>query len=227
MSTWVYRMVLAFIFAAIFYWLYPNTEANPRPDIWDLRQDNGQISVLGLTIGKTKLHEAMQTLKSMPDIAMFTQKHKRNEAEPDKQLEAFFDKLFDQNDSIILGLGAEQKLLERIKKDAYKPEIFPNGVIRVGVDESLYGYIEALPIASITVLAGQQIDVEDFQNKFGKPDKLLNDGQGNAHFLYPKLGLDLIQPAGGTQILQLVDPAMFDEKLLQPLLQLKNKESKS
>ena len=220
MSTWVYRITLALILSAIFYWLYPNTEANPRPDMWDLKQDNGQISLLGLEIGQTSLHDAMQILKSVPDMAMFTRQQHDNKREQAKQLEAFFDDLFDQGDSIIVGLDADKPLLERIKTDAYKPEILPNGVIRVGVEESLYGYIEVLPIASITVLAGQQIDVEDFQNKFGKPEHLLNDGQGNAHFLYPELGLDLIQPAGGTQILQLVDPAMFDEKLLQPLLQL-------
>ncbi len=222
MSTWVYRITLALVLSAIFYWLYPNTEANPRPDMWNLRQNNGQISLLGLKIGQTNLHEAMQLLKSIPDIAMFTKQHKRNEAEPTKQLEAFFDELFDQDDSIILGIDADKPLLERIKKDAYKPEVFPNGVIRVGVDESLYGYIESLPITSITVLAGQQIDVEVFQTRFGKPGQLLNDGQGNAHFLYPELGLDLIQPAGGAQILQFVSPEKFNEKLLQPLL-LKNK----
>ena len=219
MSTWLYRIVLALILAVVFYWLYPNAEANPRPEMWNLEQHNGQTSLLGLEIGKTSLHDAMQTLKSVPDIALFTKQRGRNEIEQDKHLEAFFDDLFDQGDSIILGVGADESLLEHIKKDAYKPEIFPNGVIRVGVQESLYEHIETLPITNITVLAGQQIDVETFQKKFGKPEKLLNDGQGNAHFLYPKLGLDMIQPAGGEQILQLVSPAMFDEKLRQPLLQ--------
>ncbi len=219
MSTWVYRFILALILAVLFYWLYPNSEANPRPEMWNLEQRGGQTSLLGLEIGKTSLHDAMQTLKSMPDIALFTKRRGRNDFEQDKHLEAFFDDLFDQGDSIIFGVGADESLLEHIKKDAYKPEIFPSGVIRVGVKENLFAHIETLPIINITVLAGQQINFEAFQKKFGEPDKLLNDGQGNAHFLYPKLGLDLIQPAGGEQILQLVSPAMFDEMLLKPLLQ--------
>ena len=60
---------------------------------------------------------------------------------------------------------------------------------------------------------------EDFKEKFGEPDKLINDGVGNAHFLYPALGLDFIQPANGAQVLQFVDPSRFNEDLFKPLMQ--------
>jgi len=219
MQTWTYRIVLALVLAALFYWLYPNSESNPRPELWNLQQQEGQISLLGLEIGKTKLNEAMQILRTVPDIALFTKQRGRNAPEQPKHLEAFFDDLYDEGDSIILEVAADEKLLAHIKKEAFEPELFPNGVIRVGVRENLYELIQDLPISNITVIAGWQIDFEDFQSKFGKPDQLLNDGQGNAHFLYPKLGLDLIQPAGGNQILQFVSPEAFDEKLKQPLLE--------
>lgn len=218
MSTWIYRITLALVLAGLFYWLYPNQDPNPRPEMWGLQQENNQTSLLHLNIGTTTLHEAMQMLKSMPNIAMFTMQHMPDAPEPTKNLEAFFKGVFDEGDNIILGVDADDKLLSYIKKEAFKPEVLPNGVVRVGVRKKLYAQIQALPISSITVIAGRQINIDAFQTKFGKPEQLLNDGQGNAHFLYPKLGLDLIQPAGGNHILQLVSPDMFDKKLKQPLL---------
>ncbi|MDX8381246.1 MAG: hypothetical protein R8M14_03960 [Ghiorsea sp.] len=218
MSTWMYRISLALILALVFYWLYPNDDPNPRPELWDIQTETNQLHVLAFVINKTTLNQAMQQLKSTPTIALFTKQATRNESEPAKHLEAYFDDLFDQDDTIILGIDADETLLYHIKKEAYQPELFPNGVIRVGVKENLYTEIQSLPILSITIVAGQQIDFEAFQTKFGKPDQLLDDGQGNAHFLYPKLGLDVIQPAGGAQILQFVAPDMFEVKLHQPLL---------
>jgi hypothetical protein len=219
MQTWLYRIALSLVFAGLFYWLYPNQDPNPRPELWGLQQESNQTSLLGLNMGKTTLHEAMQRLKIMPNIAMFTKQHIPGAPEPAKSLEAFFEGVFDEGDDIILGIDADDKLLAYIKKEAFKPEIMPNGVVRVGVRKKLYAQIQALPISSITVIAGKHIDMDAFQAKFGKPEQLLNDGQGNAHFLYPKLGLDLIQPSDGAHILQLVSPDMFDKKLKQPLLE--------
>jgi len=218
MSAWKYRITLALILACLFYWLYPNSTPNPRPKLWDIQTINNQLHVLDLVINSTTLNQAMQKLKSVPDIALFTQQRGHNEPEQAKHLEAYFAQVFDPDDTIILGIDADESLLSNIKNDAYQAELFPNRVIRVGVKESLYHVIQELPIISITIVAGQQINFEDFQSIFGEPKELLDDGMGNAHFLYPSLGLDVIQPAGGAQILQFVAPDMFEVKLRQPLV---------
>ncbi|HID37337.1 MAG TPA: hypothetical protein EYP39_08215 [Ghiorsea sp.] len=134
-------------------------------------------------------------------------------------LEAFLADLYDEGDSIILGLDANPEFLQHIKKQAYQPQLFPNNVIRVGVQEELIPDILNLPIHNITIITGTSIMFEDFKEKLGEPEKLINDGVGNAHFLYPALGLDFIQPANGAQVLQFVDPARFDEDLFKPLMQ--------
>lgn len=217
MTTWIYRISLAFIFAALFYWLYPTNEPNPRPQMWDIHLENGQTSILGLRINESLLQQASKTLKSFPNTALFTTKQAKNSPPAKMHLEAYYEDLFDEGDRIIIGLNADKALLEHIKEQAYQPKLFPNGVIRVNIQDNLIETIQHLSIQSITIIAGWQIDFETFQNQFGKPAQLLDDGIGNAHFLYPELGLDFIQPATGLQVLQFVAPDKFKTTLLDPL----------
>jgi len=221
-TTIAYRISLALLLAVLFYWLYPNSEPNPRPTWWqievDTAQPNAPVSVLGLPLAQSNLQQFSSHLQSQPNIAMFTKRQRPGEDEPAMHVEAYFEDLFDEGDRIIIGLDADAKLLAHIKKRAFQPELFPNDVIRVGIPPELAKTVSTLPIKSITLIAGWQVVFEEFKLKYGKPEKLLNDGLGNAHFLYPKLGLDFIQPAGGLQILQLVSPDQFQSILVAPLL---------
>jgi len=217
MTTWIYRISLALILAALFYWLYPTSEPDPRPQMWNLHLEDGQISVLGLRINESQLQQVSKTLKSIPNTALFTSKQTKNKPAAKMHLEAYYEDLFDEGDRIIIGLNADKALLEHIKEQAYQPKLFPNGVIRVNIQENLIESIQQLSIQSITIVAGWQINFEIFQEQFGKPEQLLDDGLGNAHFLYPKLGLDFIQPATGLQILQFVAPDKFKTTLVDPL----------
>ena len=215
---WAIRITAGLFIAFLLYIFVPVSNPNPRPEHWNIQVANDSLSILGLTIQKQTLQDALATLKTNPDIALFTTRQKPDEPEPDMHLEAFLSDLFDEGDSVVLGLGADQKLLEHIKKQAYQPQIFPNNVIRVGIKESLIPDALNLPIQSITIITGRSIMFEDFKEKFGEPERFIDDGKGNAHFLYPELGLDFIQPANGAQLLQFVAPEAFDKVLLQPLL---------
>lgn len=215
---WIYRIIAGLVFAVVLYVLFPNSEPDRRPNLWSIQPTNDKTSILGLVINHDTLQHALSTLKVSPDIALFTTRQKQGEPEPAMHLEAYLDDLYDEGDSIILGLTASPTLLQHIKKQAYQPQLFPNNVIRVGIAEDLIPDILNLPIHNITIITGRSIMFEDFKKKFGEPAKFINDGIGNAHFLYPALGLDFIQPANGAQILQFVDSERFDKDLLEPLL---------
>lgn len=225
MNKWVYRISLALVLAVIFYVIYPNSEPDRRPEMWNIHLENNVLNILGLTLNKSQLQHAAQTIKAAPTTALFTTKKGKNEPEPNMHIEAYFEDIYDEGDRVIMGLNAEPDLLRHIKKQAYHPQLLPNGVIRVGIHEDLTKEIQQLTIHSITLIAGWQVDFEEFQDTFGKPAQLLNDGQGKAHFLYPSLGLDFIQPAGGLQILQFVSPDLYEAELLQPLLKLQHENT--
>jgi len=222
-NTWIYRIIAGLLIAVVLQIFFPVSESNPRPEFWHI-QAKDPVSILGLEMHKQTLSQAVQTLKVQPEIAMFTQRQRQGEPEPAMHLEAFFEDVFDEGDHIILGLDASDALLRHIKKEAYRPELYPNNTIRVGVQERLLPEIMKLPFHSITIIAENTIMFEEFKKVYGKPDKLIDDGSGNAHFLYPALGLDFIQPSGGEQVLQFVTPEKFDKALLQPLLAKQHKD---
>lgn len=224
MSTkWVYRIIAGLALSAILYVFFPTSKPNPRPAWWNIQTDSNTVTVLDISLKQSQLNDAINTLKVSPKIALFTRRQGKNQPEPPMHLEAFFEDVFDEGDNIIVTLVADKKLLQHIKKEAYQPEWMPNGVIRVGISPKLYPSLQSLTISSLTILAGQQIKFEEFQEHFGKPDKILNEEQVNAHFLYPQLGLDLIQPTSSAHILQFVSPDVFDQELLQPLLNKQHK----
>jgi len=224
MKTWAFRISIALILAVLFYWLYPTTEANPRPTWWGIEhsateQPTNQVSILDFQLGKTNLQDIINQLKIPPSTALFTKRQRPGEAEPAIHLEAYFEDVFDEGDRIIIGLDADDSLLKHIKKIAFQPELFPNDVIRVGIPPSFTETVINLPIKNITLIAGWQVKFEEFKERYGEPDQIIDDGRGNAHFLYPNMGLDFIQPADGLQILQFVAVEKFQETLLSPLLQ--------
>ncbi len=220
MSTkWIYRLGAGLIVAAIFYIAFPNSEPNPRPPQWDIHVQGDTLSILGLVMSKSVLEDAIKATKVTPDIALFTTRQKQNQPEPAMHLEAYFEDVFDEDDRIIIGLEENIASLRQIKHEGYQPELFPNDVIRTNIREQHIPHLLTLPIRSITIIAGSPVDLEAFKTQFGEPDKMISDGQGNAHFLFPTIGLDFIQPSDGLQVLQFVAPDLFDAELLQPLLQ--------
>ncbi|MBL4775872.1 MAG: hypothetical protein JKY87_07475 [Mariprofundus sp.] len=216
-SKWTPRIIVGLTLAGLLYWLFPN-EINPRPELWNIQVESGQLSILGLRLNTSPLKQANATFKSMPDTALFTTRQRPDKPVPAMHLEAYFEDLYDAGDSIILTLDADYELLNVIKNQAYQPKLFPNDTIRVGIKGDLRAAIQQLPIRSITIVAGEQVDIKAFEARFGQPSQLIDDGEGNAHVLYPKLGLDFIQPAEGRHVLQFVPPAQFDSELLAPLL---------
>ncbi|MDQ7004125.1 MAG: hypothetical protein Q9N67_04080 [Ghiorsea sp.] len=217
---WAIRITAGFFIALILYIFVPISDPNPRPTFWNIKASAQSTSILGLTINQDTLQDAITTLQSTPDIALFTTRQRKNEPEAAMHLEAFFDDLYDHGDRVVIGLSASPELLQHIKKQAYQPQIFPNNTIRIGIQEKLIPDVLQLPIHNITIIASRPIMFEDFKEAFGEPDHFINDGQGNAHFLYPAMGLDFIQPANGAQLLQFVAPERFEQDLLNPLMEL-------
>lgn len=217
---WAIRITAGFFIAFILYIFFPISDPNPRPEHWHIQASSQPLSILGFSINQHTLQDVISSLQTTPEIALFTTRKQKGEPEPSMHLEAFFDDLYDHGDRIIIGLTADSDFLQHIKKEAYQPQIFPNNVIRIGIQERLIPEVLQLPIHNITIIASSPIMFEDFKAAYGEPDKFVNDGQGNAHFLYPNLGLDFIQPANGAQVLQFVAPERFEQDLLNPLIQL-------
>ncbi len=222
-SQWTFRIVTGLVIATLLYWFIPN-ESNPRPEYWNIQIEKNKISILGLELHTSHLKDTNLIFGDKPEIAMFTKRQHAGKPVPSMRLEAYYKDLFNEEDRIIVGLTADDKLLQKIKNEAYQPTLFPNNVIRIGIKDERLATIDELTIQSITIIPGEAIDTKEFDAKFGTPTQHIDDGQGNAHFLHPTMGLDFIQPAEGNQVLQFVSPDKFKTELLAPLMSLRGKK---
>ena len=216
-SKWTMRIVFGLFIALLLFWFVPN-ESTPRPEFWDMKVESGKLSIMGLSLNDSALSEVSAVLNSTPETAFFTTRQREGEPVPPMHLESYYKELFNEDDNFIIGLNSDADLLQRIKDRAYQPKLFPNDSIRTSITDEMMQTVPGLAISSITIVVGDRIDTKLFDEKFGKPSQIIDDGDGNAHFLHPELGLDFIQPSEGRQVLQFVSPEKFETELLLPLM---------
>jgi hypothetical protein len=208
------KIVLGALIAFTLYTFWPR-ESTQIANIDHLKieqNDNSDVSIMGIVVGSSTLQAAEKILNERADIAMFIPA-KENKVKK-IQLEAYFE-----DHQIILGLNADVDLLEKIKNNGVNPFVFPSGVIKVGVGDNESDIVNALPISSLTLISHNRVNLEQFEQHFGKSGQIIQTTDGNVHFLYPDLGLDLTRGSEGADALQFVDPKHF-ARLLNPLKEL-------
>ena len=205
------KIVLGALIAFTLYTFWPREstkEANI--DHLKIKQNvNSDVSIMGITIGSSTLEAAEKILQEQSNNAIFIPA-KNNKAKK-IQLEAYFEE-----HQIILGLKVDDDLLEKIKNNGVNPFVFPDGVVKVGVGKQESAAVKALLVNSLTLISHNRVNLEQFEQRFGKTGQIIQTTDGNIHFLYPDLGLDLTRGPEGADALQFVNPKQFT-RLLDPL----------
>ncbi len=170
--------------------------------------DQGQLSVLGVTIDETSLKEAEKILNSHSERALFISPQ---ESGKKPVIEAFFPKMPDGS-KLILNLTASDELIEKIINNASNPMAFPSGNIKFKIAEEHLKTIETLTFSSLTAIPRIKITPKMLFNQFGTPEQQIPKGD-IMHSLYPEIGLDAILDKSGEVMLQFVSPAKFQKTL--------------
>lgn len=170
--------------------------------------EHGQLTVLGVTIGKNSLKEAEKILKSHSEQALFLSPE---ESGKKPVIEAFFSKTPDGS-KLILSLMASDELIEKIISNASAPMAFPSGNIKFKIASEHLKQIEGLTVSGLTSIPRIKITPDMLLNQFGAPEKTVPNGD-IMHHLYPEIGLDAILDRSGEVMLQFVSPANFQEAL--------------
>lgn len=210
----IQKILIAGLLALTVYAFWPRDNNQvPAIEQWDLAVDNsGSTQFMELVIGKTSLAKAQLIFKDSGEIAVFLGKSDQHKKKP--QLEAFFDDL-PKGGRMILNLEAGE-LLETIVKAKHKPNVLPNGTIKLAVPQQYINDVRRLKVASATFLPPVRIDRKSLEIVHGPPESSIATVDGNLHLLYPALGLDLIRGEDGVDILQLVPINDFPD-LVAPL----------
>ncbi|MFC1747300.1 hypothetical protein ACFL2V_00685 [Pseudomonadota bacterium] len=202
---------LAILFIATLWPSEPSEEKVASIRIWNAHvNEQGQLDVLGVVLGKTTLKEAEVILHTQSERALFidiqSKEHKSD------TLEAYFPTSPDRA-KLFLELDASEELFTDIKKRGYKATLFPSGNAKVAVAPEQTADVEATIVKSLTYVPPISLTPSLVEKNFGKADRKLNDGSGNIHILYPALGLDVVIAREGKPLLQFVAPENFDRLL--------------
>ena len=203
---------LAVLFLLI---LWPNDEALEEKAasirIWNANvNEQGQLNVLGVTLGQHTLKEAETILHTQSERALFIDV--TGDEHKGETLEAYFPTSPDRA-KLFLELDASEELVEKIKSRAYKATVFPSGNAKLEVAPEQMKEVEATIVRSLTYVPPISLTPALVEKNFGEPERKVRDRDGNIHILYSNLGLDVVLPIEGKPLLQFVYPEDFDRLL--------------
>jgi hypothetical protein len=157
--------------------------------------EDNRLHVLGLILPKNTLREAEIKLKSRADTALYLYPGKEG-GRGTVTLEAFFPSIADHS-KVILGLKADQQLLDDMQKRAMLPRLYPNGVARMNLGTEDVLAVLNFPITSITLIPSLDIDEKMLEARFGKAKEITKEDKGIIRYWYPNVSLKaFVDPNG-------------------------------
>ncbi len=191
------KIALVFVLLVTFYTFYStkmDIEQHTAKSTTFIDEHN-RLHVLGLILPGNTLREAEVKLKSRADTALYLYPGKQGGGGT-VTLEAFFPSIADHS-KVILGLKADQKLLDDMQKRAMPPRLYPDGVARMNLGTEDVLAVLNLPITSLTLIPSLDIDAKMLAARFGKAQEITKQDKGILRYWYPKVSLTaIIDPDG-------------------------------
>lgn len=176
---------------------------------WQIKiNENGSSTVFGQTFSISTLQSLKKTVAREPLIRVF-----RN---PDGSLslEAFFNNvmLSYMTSKIIVKLKVSPEELLALESRAISRDANPTGGYGLTLSEADVQQVYGLKISTITWLPTWfRLDESMVVKRFGKMTEKVTTSDSAQHWLYPKLGLDIIKKQDGRIALQYIDPREFNK----------------
>ncbi|MDX8410024.1 MAG: hypothetical protein R8J84_08330 [Mariprofundales bacterium] len=162
---WMLLLVVV-LTAALFFWTRTHYQ-HQDPSLDTHVDQQGNLHVLGVTLGKTSLDAAEVILQSKSDIALYIYPQEHPKA--GLKLEAFFPAIADHS-KVILLLDVGKKELLAIESRATTPHLYPNHVARMNLAAKDWATVHRATVRELTLIPNLQITVSNLEARFGQPD---------------------------------------------------------
>ncbi len=205
--------IVIFIIALL---LPTNVEQNVQGLPWQIQQQNGTIQVFNLTLGKSTLSEAENLLQGDAEISLF------HSQDGSYSVEAYFDKveMGGLTAKMILVMNIPAAELREMYLRGVRISQVGSGSNKVSIATEDLHRVRNSPIAGITYLPLINLNPDQLVARFGEPSKRIREPNSAAeHWLYPRLGLDVVLNESGKEVLQYIMPSRFAE-VSEPLEQI-------
>ncbi|MDQ6955643.1 MAG: hypothetical protein Q9M21_00455 [Mariprofundaceae bacterium] len=169
---------------AVFFWTrsyyqHENTSLATHVDA------QGQLHVLGITLGETTLKQAEFILQSKSDVALYLYPETHERA--GRKLEAFFPAIADHT-KVILLLDMGREALDQLEARATIPHLYPNSVARMNLAAKDRTALNQVIVRELTLIPNLTLSAENIKARFGTPDEL-KAMEGYDLYTYNHIGL--------------------------------------
>jgi hypothetical protein len=217
--------VLGLALLAIAILLLIPTGKPPQRDLlpWEVKVlPNGSSKVLGITLGKSTMEDARNIYEDDWEVNLFVS------PENNISVEGYFNRLMISGlkADLVLNLPLDQKTKEEMYKRGTRISQLGDGTKKVSLSSTDMAAIDNAIIQQITYLPAANLEGDLIENLFGKPESIIKvEKSGIEHWLYPKIGLDILLDPNGKEVFQYVLPSRFNE-VSEPLLELEKNVEK-
>jgi hypothetical protein len=183
---------------------------------WDIHIDeNGNAKVFDLTLGKSTMAHASKMFHSEGKINIFVSPEKAI------SIEAFFNNVVISglHANIILSLSLDQEILSGMYSRGARMTQLDDGAKKVTIASADMDTAANSVIQQITYLPKTNLEGDLIGKLFGQPDSIIKEDSGVEHWLYPKIGVDIVLNPNGKEVFQYVNPDRFDE-VIKPLQEM-------
>lgn len=171
------------------------------------------IRVFGVTLGQTPLGDAEKALREQAEISLF------KPTNGGMAVEAFIEEVNFNGlkAKIVMTVAVPAAELQGMFERGLRLNSTLSGK-RVTLSPDDLARVRQAPVATLTYLPQVRLEEAVLAQRFGPPPQRIREAKsGVTHWLYPRLGLDVVMSGGEKPVLQYLPPKDFD-RLRAPLL---------
>lgn len=216
-------LTIALLIAAFFLLMPKRTGVVTSGLPWQIElHDDGTSSVFGIHLGGTTFNEAGMILGIDREVAVMINR------DNEMSLEMFYSyfQAGPLGGKLVLAAEAHPTLLEQLAERASSGEYLSTGSRKFTLAKDDLEIGDTLLIKSMTFVPSATLDEAIIEGRFGKPDVVIKASEESTHYLFSKLGLDVVLNKEGKEALQYVAPKDF-ARLKAPLQQVEAEEVES
>jgi hypothetical protein len=189
---WLTLIIGAVLAALSIFWVEPpTTEQQATALPWEAKINHeGNLEVLGLTLGKSSTRDAMALYGKEVQVNLFA--NMQGEA---ISLESFFEDMYigySLRGRLVLTLDVKPEQLSRMLEAGARIKTTETGVREVSLSSDDSGLSLDIPIRALTYLPYPKIDESTLKSRFGEPDQDSVGDDGIRRWHYPALKLVIL-----------------------------------
>lgn len=199
---WITLFIGAILAVASIFLVDPptsNQTANALP--WEAKvNEQNQLEVLGLTLGKSTTRDAMALYGKEVQIFLFA-----NQAGQAKSLESFFEDMYigyTLRGRLILTLTSNAEQLEQFMSRGARIKTTESGAREISLAAEDSALALDVPIRALTYIPYPKLDEATLKSRFGEPINDYIDDDGLRRWTFPDKKLIIIFDETGRKTLQ-------------------------